>query len=189
MVIWSAWTSRAMRVRSPQVSSSSLLALCLQLCKGILIVVRCGYLPKVLALLYTCIQASFSITQCFCMESSTGKHHMHGSLARLPKGYMVSEECCYGCPSQNNVQQERDSNASSESKQQRACAGAACIGILNTEDGTCTPLPPWCRRSGPRKTIYLDPPKVPEAAPQQCIASSACLSCMSAQVLWPHDCC
>ena len=46
-----------------------------------------------------------------------------------------------------------------QSKQRHACAGAACIGILNTEDGTCTPLPPWCRRSGPRKTIYLDPPK------------------------------
>lgn len=39
-------------------------------------------------------------------------------------------------------------------------AGAGCIGIQNTEDGTCTPLPPWCRRSGPRKTIYLDPLKV-----------------------------
>ncbi|CAK0785553.1 hypothetical protein CVIRNUC_008763 [Coccomyxa viridis] len=42
-------------------------------------------------------------------------------------------------------------------------SGASCIGILNTEDGTCTPLPPWCRRSGPRKTIYLDPPNVTAA--------------------------
>ena len=52
-------------------------------------------------------------------------------------------------------------------------AGAGCIGIQNTEDGTCTPLPPWCRRSGPRKTIYLDPPKV-----QSCSLLASTLQCL-----------
>ncbi|CAL8463718.1 g3252 [Coccomyxa elongata] len=42
-------------------------------------------------------------------------------------------------------------------------SGAGCVGIYNSVDGTCMPLPPWARRAGPRKTIYHDPRNVTAA--------------------------
>ncbi|BDA48396.1 ATP-dependent 6-phosphofructokinase 5, chloroplastic [Coccomyxa sp. Obi] len=42
-------------------------------------------------------------------------------------------------------------------------SGAGCVGIYNSMDGTCMPLPPWARRAGPRKTIYHDPRNVTAA--------------------------
>ena len=34
------------------------------------------------------------------------------------------------------------------------------MGIYNSVDGTCMPIPDWARRSGPRRTIYYDPRQV-----------------------------
>ena len=37
------------------------------------------------------------------------------------------------------------------------------MGLYNSVDQTCMPLPDWARRSGPRRTIYYDPAQVTAA--------------------------
>lgn len=48
------------------------------------------------------------------------------------------------------------------------------MGIYNSMDGTCTPLPPWARRSGPRKTIYYDPRRVRKRETDLDLGLSSC---------------
>ena len=50
-------------------------------------------------------------------------------------------------------------------------AGAGCVGIYNSVDGTCMPIPDWARRSGPRRTIYHDPRQVWQLADASAMAT------------------